>query len=1096
MKRSINSAISTVFSIKTKNESETDYYRSALIIQEVTQFRGIELDNFCHRVFNHPKLPNGIKFIYKDLSKFCAFPNIRFYDSNSELTWLSHLFKYNSELLTYFSSAKKRIESLILTSNYEEALRELDKLHDNCGYSFWEIEMRSCLEKHVKNTSNQKYISNIRNAIKHKVEDFFLQQILFKHQSKRFETFSKNLVGILDEMRDSQGDAIATHYADVYSSYFLPIEFDKRISVDERRLYPSTHISCIDQYLLFKKYFNDKIAHGSGLNKREFTILKGVTDATNDTELENLINVHNKEERSVNETISLCIKKYTEGNYSPVKETISKLISEDVRYTSLIEILSRSEIYINSQRDPDSSLLDNIVNSFKSVLLSKPDSVTQRLYLESVATTFNHSSICSSVLFHLYNTIKNNEYKRDVARRNCLIQSDFCTPYISGINKKNLESYENVPNYRKIKHRDLSSLSDKEIEEHFKSYQKECLIKSDYIRDYSNYLIETNKLLQCAEFTVNTFISNNLTHPFLPINELVELIVENGIDEQSIDIPILYSIYSKTISKDKDEDKIEAYEDYICESGTHLPSILFPDPVNFDAKVAYFLKHVCIISNMDSSEEFESTEDIKKERVVILDLLRNSKFNDEIILSERNSILDELSFDGLKTKFDTSKIFVDVDAIKNEKFERYKFLYELYQDAITTEPSISLEDEYTVIDDYNNEKTVVPSSNKTDVLSQIYREIVNDFVCNENYGLDKYLSADIRHGIFVSQIRSGIEKHGIITDVDEHDNYEKNTIMDEKYPLLRSNIKNKIVEDMCEFSKNFDTVLNSANSIFNVVIEINDSSSSGKFNFRPTIDNVHGLRDAIENKNNFEDFFDSIINYMWKLTIDALNEVKKYINENLKVELTETVNNLESSFINHKKTVPLKELSECITHMKASVVEELDRVTSWLNVAEMNESNIYDVRSVVYACKTTFESIFSQYQINLNLDNYTKNIAFTYKDAKPLMTSIITALDNANSHGNGEVSLSIDENQETTSITITNPFKFDSYQDIINLRTLIKQKMSDTDPTLAKIEGGTGVYKIYNLLKNCSNRFNLDYNITDDGYFSLTIGVKDENINH
>lgn len=321
MKRSINSAISTVFSIKTKNESETDYYRSALIIQEVTQFRGIELDNFCQRVFNHPKLPNGIKFIYKDLSKFCALPNIRFYDSNSELTWFSHLFKYNSELLTYFSSAKTRIESRILTSNYEEALRELDKLHDSCGYSFWEIEMRSCLEKHVKNTSNQKYISNIRNTIKCKVEDFFLQQILFKHQSKRFETFSKNLVGILDEMRDSQGDAIATHYADVYSSYFLPIEFDKRISVDERRLYPSTHISCIDQYLLFKKYFNDKIAHGSGLNKREITILKGVTDATNDTELENLIKVHNKEERSANDTISRCIKKYTEGNYSQVKET-------------------------------------------------------------------------------------------------------------------------------------------------------------------------------------------------------------------------------------------------------------------------------------------------------------------------------------------------------------------------------------------------------------------------------------------------------------------------------------------------------------------------------------------------------------------------------------------------------------------------------------------------------------------------------------------------------------------------------------------------------------------------------------------------------
>ncbi len=86
------------------------------------------------------------------------------------------------------------VEALILTSRHEEAIEKLDFLNSKCGYSFWEIEMRSSIEKYINGKSNQKYITNIRSKLNNKVEDFFLQQILFKHQSKRFETFSKNLV--------------------------------------------------------------------------------------------------------------------------------------------------------------------------------------------------------------------------------------------------------------------------------------------------------------------------------------------------------------------------------------------------------------------------------------------------------------------------------------------------------------------------------------------------------------------------------------------------------------------------------------------------------------------------------------------------------------------------------------------------------------------------------------------------------------------------------------------------------------------------------------------------------------------------------------
>ncbi len=894
-------------------------------------------------------------------------------------------------------------------------------------------------------------------------------------------------------MRDSSGDTIATHYADIYSSYFLPLEFDKRASIDSRRLWPSTYTSCLDQYLMFKRYFSDKTAHGSGLSLRELSVLKKIVKFIDDQEINNLIAISEKQNVKTSQEIDICIERYTNGDYQYVNSKIFDLITTDSRYISLIEVLARSNIY--SGHYAESTLLDKIVRCFVSVLMSESDSITKKVVLENIATTFNHSAICSSLLFHLYNTIKNNEHKREVSRKNCLLQLEYCTPLVIN-NIRSLDTnFENAPEYRKIKHRDISSLGESEIIEHFSQYSNKCLIKSDYIRDYSNYLIECGDILKCAEFTVDTYIENNLTFPFLPIKELILLIEGSVLDKTTIDIPILYSIYSKNISKDREEEKAEKYEDFMSEYDTHLPSTLFEDTESITEKIAYFLKNVCVISNMDSSEEFNSTEDIKKERVVILDLLKNTAFFDDLVMSERNSILDELSFDGLKAKFDTSKIFVDVDSIKNEKFERYRFLYDLYQDATINDQSLDTEDEYTVIDDYKNEKTVVPSSNTTDVLSQIYREIVNDFVCNENYGLDKYLSADIRHGIFVSQIRSGIEKYNIITDVDEDGNYELNSIIDEKYPLLVDKIKSRIHENICVFSKSFDDALNRANSIFNVAIDYNEKSN-GLFNFRPMFDNISGLRESIKDCPTFEDFFEAIIEYMWKLTLESLENVKRYINEDLKLELTKTINDLETSLINHKRTVPLKEIFEAITNMKASVVEELGRVTSWLNVAEMNESNIYDVKSVVFACNQTFASIFSQYKVCLDIDNFSENTTFTYKDAKPLMTSIITALDNANSYGNGNAFLSVKRVCGITKIIIRNSFICRNKNGLQGLRDLISNKMSDNNPSLAKIEGGTGIYKIYNLLKNCSNRFILTCEISDDEMFTLTIGVKDEDFNN
>ncbi len=1088
MKRSINSSLAQIFSYRSKVEANEEFITTLFALAALKDFKGIELDEFCRKLFMDSRLPELIRFTYKDKNKFCNLNSIKFEDKNSELTWFNHLFNYNHQIINHFVEYKNIIEVEILNSNAINAELALDKLNSLAGYSFWEVEMRSNIKKYIKNESNSKYISELRSSSDSVVVDFFLQQLLFKHQSKRFTTFSKNLVSIIDEMRDSPGDIIACHYADFYSSYLLPLEFDKRIPIDNRRLWPCTNLSCIDQYLVFKRYLTDKTNHGSGLDKREMSVVNNLLKKIKDEELESIIRLNTGIKESCNEKIAKCINNYTKGNYLKSYELISEYIRESSNYTSLVEILARSKIYLNEKKSH--TIFENIANNFASILVCESNSTTKFIEIENFATSFCHSKICSSLLFHLYGLIRNNEYKKSISEKTCKLLMSYSTPYMNNDHITfNEDNKIEIPKYRKIKYRDIENLSEKEIENHYSEYEKNVVIYSDYIKDRSNYLMKNEKYLECANFIVDKYIENNLNYQFLPIKELIFLLEDCDNQETTIDIPILYTIYSKNISKNKDEDKSEVYDDYISIYDTHLPSLIFNVPEAITEKTAYFLKNVSVISNMDSSIEFESTEDIKKERVAILEILKNSKFNDDLINSERESLLDEISFDELKAKFDNSKIFVDVDAIKNEKFERYLFLYQLYQDAKINDINFGSEDGYTIIEETQDGASVVPSSNTTDVLSQIYREIVKDFVLDENYGLDKYLSADIRHGIFVSQIRSGIEKYNIITDVDESGSYKSNTIVEEKYPLLISDIKSKIIEDISSFSRDFDRTIIKANLMFTVVTDRNENKN-GLFDFSAHLERINELKETIDASSNFEQFFDNLIEFMWNITIESLKNVKTNINEDLKSELITCIDKFESSITNHKRSVPLKEIFDAISLMKASVVEELDRVTSWLNITEMNENSIFSIRSVVFACSKTFESIFSNKYFELDVnDSLEQDVLLTYKEAKPLMTSVITALDNAITHGGGKVSLSMHPMKNQTEIIIRNNLTSPLPHSLEYLRELVKIKLSDRNIGLARKEGGSGLYKIFNLLKVSSTKFNLDVKITDDRFFILSIGI-------
>ncbi len=129
-------------------------------------------------------------------------------------------------------------------------------------------------------------------------------------------------------------------------------------------------------------------------------------------------------------------------------------------------------------------------------------------------------------------------------------------------------------------------------------------------------------------------------------------------------------------------------------------------------------------------------------------------------------------------------------------------------------------------------------------------------------------------------------------------------------------------------------------------------------------------------------------------------------------------------------------------------------------------------------------------------NNIYKEIQLTYIEARALMTSIYNALINSVKYsvkekGNIYINIFIDNYEEKLVINIRNPVEIDGNE--TDFISEIKEKLSDKYTKLSSTEiGGTGIHKIYNLLKNVSNRFQTDVDISNN-QFILKIGVMYEN---
>lgn len=1091
------------------NRKTDQYSKIRKLRQYINKFSNKQFDEFVQRLLKHPLSHDMFNYIYTEPSLMFSRHIYVIDKMESEFIWFKNIFIHYSDDINYFLEKQRQVDISILNSKPIDAINLIEEIEQKLGSSLWSIEYTAHIKRELLGENSTDYLTEIKSTAT-KTFDFFMQQLIYKSESKNIYSFIDNLLAHINLMRLTENHKLSIDFADLFATYFLPIEFDKNRNITTMSMSCFMNFSIIDQYNLFKKYVLNKKSLNGILGPIEEECINEFLSFIDDNELHMLV-TGRVNMSDINNDFMEIIKMYTNSSYTDAKSRINLLLKETPYITVFTELYAKNNIYLDE--DDNTKLFNKLSNRFGNIMLLR-DSDDAINYIEKIATKFNFSTWKQPLLYQLYSLINSTKHKQKFSVNNMIILGNNITPKSAkDFSYKELFSLLNVeidtlPYYRKIK---INSSND-DLETFYREYEKNSIIKVDYLKDKAEYLINDNKLLECASFLVNNYLDNELSHYLLPIEEFINKIELEPLNELSIDIPIIYDIYCKKIKSDKAEERSEAYEDYINQFNTYKPSEAFMEHKTLDKKELYFLKYVAIPLVMDISSEFDGSIDLKKERLEILNLIKNATEENDDALVERNNLFDELVFEKLKASFNSSKIYVDVESLKSDKEYEYKRLYDIfisskitYVENDTTEMSNNFdtddfvtgefEDDFVTVENSTDEHVLMPISDLSDVIVQIYKQLIEDFVKNEDYGLDKYLSTEIRHDVFFTQLRTSIEKYHLLTETELYDDniYSKNEYWLNEYQIFHVDVLNMMDNRLKEFSKNIDFTIKEANDWF-LVIDLISQKNNGMFDFLATYDRLKRFKYILLDINNFNDFMEAILSFMWSITYEATDKIKKRLQEDLKEEIIGLIDTLHSDINSLTEQVSMERLSDAISLSRGSIIEEIDNISSWLNKVE-DDNKDYSIVSIIKECTNMFKLTF----VNKHIDIEYKNIPLleinlSYLEARAIMNSIFITLDNVIKYGLKEdekylVQIEFYEKQESNIIiNIKNKFCLD--ENSKNLKQDLKEKLSDKYKKLSKKEsGGTGLHKIYNLLSNVSNRFFVDIDIINDE-FIVIIGVR------
>jgi len=1038
----------------------------------------------------------------------------------NEINWTLVSIRKYSYQINLFILYKEDFEKNLLTHNYREAEKYLDKIENEICFSLWTLENRFLLKELENKSSENKDFLNHFNSINK--SDNYTKSIANYLSIRAERTLSVNryhtdLQFALSKMNGSKVQEHTDYYL-FKLSFLNHLDFTK---FSEIVSYDFEH-SIIDRYLNLRKVLSvlltttnsklDSFEEGKLVRDYILNRINYLLRKLNDPILSKLkLFASVKMFPAFNENESdyeiKIIDKYTTGLYQEVENELKEylltkpgqfdlyilyvksLIYQNKSFTSIGNIKSiqnqiLSDIFkiISATGNPNDSALNllRIANNLTNVVISYGiiDFVNHRIKGRNERSLFAKLSYNASNPI-IYEVLNNRESQIDYLKflKNKFpnsISIDFLLSKL--LDNNSISKFENLLPIAKYKTELAKGLqANKRFEEASKiwefiidNYNDTIPFLEAAIKNLYYCYEELKKYDNCIELYVNSYFSNAFLVTKIEVESLLKKIKENRfrVVKPTIELPIFYTIANA------DENELHTtFEKFNLDNKICKPSEFIPYFDNFEfTKIVFYLKHTCGLDILRHSTNINGSRERLEERLSLIQFLKEKDSGDkEFYDTEIKYISNILVIQKGLIDLDDGKIYVNEQGILNNELKEYEAYFNRFQViAGLTEKNTSLlflkNGKLTQLN-YNEESVesekIEYSNNPVyDIYIEMFEAIKEKFLYSKD-GIVAYLSTRIRHGVLLGEIRPVFEKNKLITQKEGDSSiYRRNYYWDNIYKNESAYTQAIIQELLKDFSYNIDGL------IFDLIkmhLQVYDSekNTEGWFNYDFDGDILfwHSIKSL--KSLDYPHFVQQVFEILWDRTDDNLTQIRGKIQTSVLQQFNELFDKLESDLINKIGADTSQFIVSAIKACSTETQTVITRISSWFKRSGTSASD-FQLESVIdivmgYADKNDRILLTKSIECNCTIKGiYLKHFA----DMLWIFTeNILKHADEKALKINAKVSTS--RTNEVLEINIeneiTNKSSLDALKDIwVNKKIDISKLIS---------EGKSGYHKAYKILK-------------------------------
>lgn len=914
-------------------------------------------------------------------------------DIRLEMRWQMKLFSVFSESINDFVKKKAIFDELILEEEYHKASQCLEEIEEQYGISFWLLENKILLFHKLDKNVKEMILNKLEMGFVSTVLGFFDMKASDEMLARDYDYFVRREISKFNRVNPDFDEVI-----DCYTFFIAPFLFKMTNTSINHVMKCICRFPLIDRYLAVLdiiEYYVSKMPEEEVPDwlRDEIQYLSEIEDSSVITYR---FILSDGEDRlsgfSLNDNLIGLYNDYIQGDLNRCFEMVKAGVESrpaDARlynlYIDLCQLCSRSIEDLNVSENKKTLIInlnriysiedeynDSIDKVYKMCFWSFHASWARDIYnqitkhvqpigSDEIAIGIKYSNLQQMTI----DTVADNLEKNDALfyLENITIENgeDYLA-YKIALLKEDYKKASEICRIRPLS--DLLTLKGNDCFDDFEGYLKED--------NPEVYKIECTKLLwdsmksnedyeKGIDYFIHLFIKREEYAIISPMDRFMEYASSCDLEaRKNIRISILYYIYSTYFDSNYKDELSIACEDFFECNNIERPSEMKDECENYNKEqLVFFLGNICVPQIMGPVLlTVRTSSELEQERISICQKLRElDPKNEEAYDQEIKDTTHKLFLNDRVSTLETHKIQVNTDGIKARISKDLKSVFNKYMYARNSKLDVLLDKLKNM---EGGEKLSLISLDSSQIFNEIVITIRNEFVSGAEYGLDAYLSLNIRHGTLTGQLRTPLINKELLAERDvETNDYNVSERWLYKYRdwFDRKKAKKAIIE----FTEETDNIIEYLKKEL-IQISTEEKPTNGVFDYSLTDVQIKYLQNYLTENCELEDFVDNVFDELWRRTETNLEKMRANIRDNIKSRYNDAFKNLQNEYKNISVDFP--EADQWIKEAQNDMDAELEKICDWFRRSSDGQYPDFDLDVAFQVGLQTIRNIHPSMRFN------------------------------------------------------------------------------------------------------------------------------------